>query len=429
VTGSAILDDLRQRDLVRDATDLDGLRRRLDEEPITLYAGFDPTAESLHVGNLVPLLLLRRFQLHGHRPLALAGGATGMIGDPGGRSSERNLLDSATLDRHLAGIKAQLGRLLDFEGDGGNAAGVVDNRDWTAPVGVLDFLRDVGKHMTVNQMLAKESVRARVASEAGISFTEFSYMLLQANDFWWLNEHEGCELQVGGTDQWGNITAGIELIRKRSGRAAHGLTVPLLTRADGQKFGKSVDGAVWLDPSRTSPYAFHQYFVNVDDRDVERFLLQLTFLAVDEVADVVAAHRGRPEDRSAQRVLARELTTLVHGREAAAEAERAARGFTTAVRELDAGELEALAKEIPTAALAAPRLGDPLVNVLVDVGLEPGRGAARRSLEGGGIYVNDERVGPDRVLEKSDLLHERFVMLRRGRKNRLLLVLTDSGPS
>src|SRR4051794_16148095 len=210
---------------------------------MTLYVGFDPTAESLHIGNLVPLLLLRRFQLHGHRPIALAGGATGMIGDPSGRSDERNLLDGPTLDRHLAGITAQLRRLLDFDA-AENAAVLVDNRTWTEPVGVLEFLRDVGKHVTVNQMLAKESVKARVASETGISFTEFSYMLLQANDFWHLNDHHHCELQVGGSDQWGNITAGIDLIRRRSGRAAHGLTVPLITRADGQKFGKSVGGSV-----------------------------------------------------------------------------------------------------------------------------------------------------------------------------------------
>jgi tyrosyl-tRNA synthetase len=428
VPGSAILDDLLQRGLVHDSTDLDELRHRLDQGPITLYAGFDPTAESLHVGNLVPLLLLRRFQLHGHRPLALAGGATGMIGDPGGRSEERNLLDGPTLDRNLAAIKVQLRQLLDFDSPE-NPARLVDNRTWTEPVGVLEFLRDVGKHVTVNQMLAKESIRARVASDAGISFTEFSYMLLQANDFWWLNHHDGCELQVGGSDQWGNITAGIDLIRRRAERTVFGLTVPLLTRADGQKFGKSVAGAVWLDPERTSPYAFYQHFVNVDDRDVERFLLQLTFMDVGEVAAVVEAHRARPEERAGQRRLAHELTALVHGAAAAVEAEQASRGFTRPARELSTEELATLADEIPTAPLHIDQLGQPLAFVLVEAGMEKSRSSARKMIEGGGIYVNDEPAPPERVLEKADLLVERYVMLRRGKKQRLLLVLSDAGPT
>jgi tyrosyl-tRNA synthetase len=427
VPGSAIIDDLLQRGLVHDSTDLVELRRHLDQGPITLYAGFDPTAESLHVGNLVPLLLLRRFQLHGHRPLALAGGATGMVGDPGGRSEERSLLDDETLDRYLAGIKAQLSRLLDFE-TGENAARLIDNRDWTAPIGVLDFLRDVGKHITVNQMLAKESVKARVTSESGISFTEFTYMLLQANDFWWLNEHEGCELQVGGSDQWGNITAGIDLVRKRSERTVFGLTVPLLTRADGQKFGKSVAGAVWLDPGWTTPYEFFQYFVNVDDTDIERYLLQLTFLEVGEVAAVVAEHRSRPEARLAQRRLAVELTTIVHGPGEAANAERASTGFTRPVRDLTPAELDSLASEIPTAALTPAQLGEPLGPVLADVGLVPSRSAGRRALEEGSIYVNDERADRERTLGKDDLLEGRFVMLRRGKKNRVLVVVSDDAP-
>jgi tyrosyl-tRNA synthetase len=424
VTGSAILDDLQQRGLVHDSTDLDALRRRLDDGPVTLYSGFDPTAESLHIGNLVPLLLLRRFQLHGHRPIALAGGATGMIGDPSGRSDERNLLDGPTLDRHLAGITAQLRRLLDFEAVD-NPALLVDNRTWTEPVGVLEFLRDVGKHITVNQMLAKESVKARVASETGISFTEFSYMLLQANDFWHLNEHHDCQLQVGGSDQWGNITAGIDLIRKRNGRAAYGLTVPLITRADGQKFGKSVGGSVWLDAAKTSAYAFFQYFVNADDRDVERFLLQLTLLPVDEVRSVVDEHRQAPERRRAQRRLAEAVTTLVHGEEAAAEAGRAAEGFTRPVAELSAEDLGALAAEIPTASLSSSAVGSALVDVLAEVGLVASKGEARRLMKQGGIYVNDVPVPSDRALLADDIRFDRFVMVRRGRKDRLLLLLAD----
>jgi tyrosyl-tRNA synthetase len=283
----------------------------------------------------------------------------------------------------------------------------------------------VGKHVTVNQMLAKESVKARVASDAGISFTEFSYMLLQANDFWWLCEHEGCEMQVGGSDQWGNITTGIDLIRRRSGRAAYGLTVPLLTRADGQKFGKSVAGAVWLDAERTSPYVFHQYFVNVDDRDVERFLLQMTLLGVDEIESVVAEHRRRPEARSAQRVLARELTTLVHGPAAAAEAEHASRQFTRPVHEMTEAELEGLAAEVTTAPLAPGRLGAPLAVVAADAGLVESRSRARSLLEQGGLSVNGRKAAPDQVLDKDDLLHGRYVMLGRGKQRRLLLVLAD----
>ena len=247
MSGAELIDDLLARGLIQDHTDLDALRARLDEGPLVLYVGFDPTADSLHIGHLVPLLLLRRFQDAGHLPIALAGGATGMIGDPGGRSEERKLLDGATLSRNTAAIKQQLSAFLDFE-PGPFQARLVDNRDWTEPIGVIDFLRDVGKHVTVNYMLAKESVRTRVASEHGISFTEFSYMLLQANDYRWLHENLGCELQAGGSDQWGNITAGIELVRRRHGASVHGLTLPLITRSDGEKFGKSADGALWLDP-------------------------------------------------------------------------------------------------------------------------------------------------------------------------------------
>jgi len=423
VSGSAIIDDLQARGLVHDSTDLDALRRRLDEGPITLYAGFDPTAESLHIGNLVPLLLLRRFQDAGHRPIALAGGATGMIGDPGGRSEERNLLDQETLDRNLAGVTPQLARFLDFA-EGPTQARLVDNRDWTLGVSFLEFLRDVGKHITVNQMLAKESVKARVQSENGISFTEFTYMLIQANDFWWLREHVDCELQVGGSDQWGNITAGTDLIRKRSGKTAFGLTFPLITQADGQKYGKSVAGAVWLDAGRTSPYELYQYFVNTDDRDVERFLLQLTLLPVDEVSAIAAEHAAAPEQRSGQRRLAFEMTALIHGPEAASEAEQASRDFTKAAGDLSADEFAVLADEIPTTAfLLGELLGRDLVDVLVEAQLERSKGAARKIIEGGGIYVNDEPAKPGRTIETGDLRHGRYVLVRRGKKMRHLLVV------
>ncbi len=412
------------RGLVHDHTDLEVLRARLRERPITIYAGFDPTAESLHVGNLVPLLLLRRFQLFGHVPIALAGGATGMIGDPGGRSEERTLLDPETLTRNVAAIERQLEAFLDFS-DGPTQARLVDNRDWTAPMGVLEFLRDVGKHLTVNAMLAKESVRARVDSEQGISFTEFSYMLLQANDFHWLFQNLGCEMQVGGSDQWGNITAGIDLVRKRESVHLHALTVPLITKADGSKFGKTAEGAVWLDAELTSPYAMFQHFLQADDRDVERFLYQLTLLPIETVRSTMVEHTPSPERRYAQRVLARAVTTLVHGEGAAAEAEQASRDFTQPAGERSADDLAALADEIPTTRVDRTRFreGVDLVDLLVETGLASSKGDARRAIEQRGVYVNDSQLDGDTMLSLDSLLHERFLMVRRGKKRRHLVVV------
>ncbi|MCD9623150.1 tyrosine--tRNA ligase [Rhabdothermincola salaria] len=421
MSDAAILDDLLSRGLVHDTTDTDALGARLAEGPIRVYAGFDPTGDSLHVGHLVPLLLLRRFQLFGHQPVALAGGATGMIGDPGGRSTERNLLAADELDRNVAAITSQLTSFLDFEADG-NPALLVDNRDWTARIGVLEFLRDVGKHVTVNTMLAKESVRARVQSEQGISFTEFSYMLLQANDYRHLHETLGVELQVGGSDQWGNITAGIDLVRRTVGAHVHGLTVPLVTRADGAKFGKSTGDAVWLDPHRTSPYAFFQYFVNSDDRDVERFLLQLTLLPLDEIATVMAEHRDAPERRVAQRALAEAVTTLVHGEAAAREAGVASTGFTRAVGDLAVADWEALSGTVPTVALTPDEAGGDLVEVLVTHGVLASKGEGRRLIAQGGLYVNDVAAPEGRRLTSADWHHDRWCMVRRGKKQRHLLV-------
>jgi tyrosyl-tRNA synthetase len=421
VSGSAIIDDLIARGLIQDHTDLDALRQRLDRGPMALYVGFDPSAESLHVGNLVPLLLLRRFQLAGHLPIALAGGATGMIGDPGGRSEERNLLDSDTLDRNTRAITKQLEAFLDFE-PGPQQARLVDNREWTESMSALDFLRDVGKYVTVNYMLAKESVRSRVASEHGISFTEFSYMLLQANDYAWLHEHMDCQLQAGGSDQWGNITAGIDLTRRRSGAAVHGLTVPLVTRSDGEKFGKSLDGALWLDPERTSPYALYQYFVNLPDDDVERYLLQLTLLPVEEARRIAAEHARAPERRAGQARLAWEVCALIHGPAAADEAAAASTGFTSAASTLTAEQLSALSEEIPTThARIANR---NVVDLLVESRLAASKGEARRLIAGGGIYVNDVALSESRALAGDDLLHGRYVMLRKGKRQRHLLVAT-----
>ena len=415
-----IIDDLAARGLIYDSTDLERLRERLSDGPIGVYAGFDPTADSLHVGNLVPLLLLRRFQQFGHRPVAVAGGATGMIGDPGGRSTERNLLDVDTLDRNLAAITEQLARLLDFA-DGPSQARLVDNRVWTAPIGVLDFLRDVGKHITVNTMLAKDSVRNRVESDSGISFTEFSYMLLQANDFKHLHDTMDVELQVGGSDQWGNITAGIDLIRRTSGGHAFGLTVPLVTQADGSKFGKSVDGAVWLAAERTSPYAFYQYFVNTDDRDVERFLMQLTLLTVPAIAGIMAQHLGAPEKRFAQQELARSVTSLVHGDLEAERAVAASRGFTRSAAELDELAWEELATSLPVSELDSSDFGTEFPELLVKYEMVGSKGEGRRLIAQKGVSLNDTPVSEGQTLTEADLLASGWAMVRRGKKQRYLL--------
>jgi tyrosyl-tRNA synthetase len=420
VSTADILDDLTARGLIHDTTERQSLSDRLAEGSVAVYAGFDPTADSLHVGNLVPLLLLRRFQLFGHQPVALAGGATGMIGDPGGRSSERNLLDAETLDQNLSAITPQLELLLDFT-PGPTQARLVDNRSWTAPMGVLDFLRDVGKHVTVNTMLAKDSVKSRVTSDAGISFTEFSYMLLQANDFHHLFKEFGVELQVGGSDQWGNITAGIDLIRRKEGAHVHGLTVPLVTRADGQKFGKSVDGAVWLSPERTTPYAFFQYFVNVDDRDVERFLLQMTLLPLADIAAVMAEHNTDPGQRRAQRALAHAVTALVHGADEADRAAGASQGFTRNTGEFSANEWEQLATSLPLLAVSAADIGRDLVEFLADNGVLASRSEGRRLIAQSGLSCNDVAVTEGRVLETSDFSADGYAMVRRGKKHRFIL--------
>jgi tyrosyl-tRNA synthetase len=416
--GAAILDDLSDRGLIQDTTDDAALRARLEAGPITLYCGFDPTADSLHVGNLVPLLLLRRFQDFGHRPIALAGGATGMVGDPSGRSDERNLLNGETLDNNLEAIKEQLCLLLDI----GGQAQLVDNREWIENVTALEFLRDVGKLVTVNTMLAKESIKSRLDGEQGISYTEFSYMLLQANDFVALHDRNGCELQVGGSDQWGNITAGIDMIRRKAGAHAHGLTVPLVTRSDGAKFGKTADGAVWLSAERTLPYEFHQYWMRTDDRDVERFLLQMTLLPIEGVRDVMAEHLRAPEQRSAQRVLADEVTALIHGPGEVRRANLAA-GALFGGGELDGEALEALRGIVPETELAAETLigEEPVVDLLVATGVCSSKGDARRTVDQGGIRLNGEKI--DDGTTAVTLVDERFVLIQKGKKQRHLAVL------
>jgi len=421
-----ILDDLKWRGLWADCTDEAELSRRLEAGPIVLYCGFDPSANSLHVGNLVPLLALRRFQLFGHHPIPLAGGATGSIGDPSGKTQERQLLTKEVLADNIARVKEQLRRLLDFEAPP-NPARLLDNHDWTAPMSYLDFLRDIGKHFSVNMMVAKESVRARMEDrECGISYTEFSYMLLQAFDFYHLCKEHRCELQIGGSDQWGNITAGTDLIRKKLGRASFGLTLPLITNADGSKFGKTVAGAVWLDPRRTSVYRFYQFWIRTDDRDVIRYLKYFTFLSHAEIDDLERQHLATPEARVAHRALAKAVTDTIHGEAATLEAQRASEIlFGGGLDGISEATFNEIVGEVPTREIDPARLGGaglPLVEALVQAGLCPSKGQARKDIEGGGIYVNNVREAQaTRALVAGDLLFGKHLLLRKGKRNYTVL--------
>jgi tyrosyl-tRNA synthetase len=422
---TSILHELEWRGLVADVAHREELERLLapGAAPITVYAGFDPTADSLHLGTLIGLISLRRFQLAGHRAIALAGGATGMIGDPSGKSAERTLLSEESLQANVAGIERQLRRLLDFE-SATNPALLVNNVDWVRPVSVLDFLRDIGKHFSVNAMMAKDSVKLRM--ETGISFTEFSYSLLQAFDFLHLYETHGCLLQAGGADQWGNITAGIDLIRRKHERMACGLTWPLLTKTDGTKFGKTESGAVWLAAERTSVYRFYQFLVQVEDAQVIQLLRYLTFLSREEIAALEAQHAAAPERREAHKRLALELTTLVHGEEAARDAIRASEilfgGSLEGITEAQFGEVIA---EVPNSTQPLANLRQPgaaLTDVLLAAGLSPSKSQARKDVEAGGVYVNNVRAADaKRVLEAGDLLFGKYVLLRKGKRNYALL--------
>jgi tyrosyl-tRNA synthetase len=417
----SILDELQWRGLVADCTDTAELIKKL-AAPVTLYCGFDPTADSLHVGNLVPLIALRRFQMFGHRPIAVAGGATGSIGDPSGKTQERQLLTAEILNHNISCVKTQLARLLDFETTQ-NPAELVDNASWTRDVSFLDFLRDIGKHFSVNQMVAKESVRARMEDrEAGISYTEFSYMLLQAFDFMVLARDKNCELQIGGSDQWGNITAGIELSRKKLGKQVFGLTLPLITNADGSKFGKTVAGAIWLDPQRTSVYKFYQFWINADDRDVIRYLKYFTFRSQSEIETLEKQHAENPGARVAHKALAKAATDLIHGENATLEAMRASEilfgGELKGVSEKIFAEIvgEVPTKQIERSKLVGPGL--PLVELLVHAGLATSKGQARKDIEGGGVNINNVReAGATRAVTENDLLFGKHVLLRKGKKN------------
>ena len=409
-----IVAEFVSRGLLHDSTDRAELSVRSSGAMLTAYVGFDPTADSLHVGHLLGQIALRRLQLLGHRPLVLAGGATGMVGDPSGRSEERNLLDAEALRHNVTCVKTQLERILDFS-PGSNGALLVDNADWTADVGYLDFLRTVGKYVTVNQMIAKDSVKSRMADGNGLSYTEFSYMLLQANDFRHLCEHVGCEMQLGGSDQWGNITVGIDLIRKTLGRSAYGLTWPLVTKSDGTKFGKTASGAVWLDSKRTSAYQFRQFWMQVSDLDIEMFLPQFSLRPMTEIVGILAEQRERPESRVAQRALAREMTEMVHGHQDADAAEQAADVlFGANPVSASLGALELIAKEVASTSMGRATLHD-LVGVLVTSGLASSNSEARRLLAQRSVRANGEQLDEHVKLDRIDLLHGRWMLLRRGK--------------
>ena len=414
---TTILDELSWRQLIAQSTDIDALAAAAAQPPLTVYCGFDPTAPSLHAGNLVPLLTLQRFQRAGHRPIVLAGGATGLIGDPR-ESGERTMNAADTVAQWSERIRGQLERFVEF--DSSPTGAVVDNNlTWTEPLSAIEFLRDVGKHFSVNVMLDRDTIRRRLDGE-GISYTEFSYMLLQANDFVELHRRYGCSLQIGGSDQWGNIIAGVRLVRQKNGATVHALTVPLVTAADGTKFGKSTGGgSLWLDPEMTSPYAWYQYFVNTADADVIRYLRWFTFLSADELAELDEATATRAHERAAQRRLARELTTLVHGDAATRAVEHASAALfgRGELNQLDEATLAAALRETSVAELS-PGGPDGIVDLLVATGLAASKGAARRNVAEGGVSVNNVRVdSEDWVAGPADFLHGRWLVVRRGKRN------------
>jgi tyrosyl-tRNA synthetase len=422
MTTPGLLADLSARGLIHDSTDAAALEARLNDKAIGVYVGFDPTADSLHVGHLLGQMTLRRFQLAGHRPFPLAGGATGMVGDPSGKSEERNLLDADTLQHNVDSIKSQLANLLDFT-PGQNAATLVNNADWTSNVSALEFLRDVGKHITVNQMMAKDSVKSRLNSENGLSYTEFSYMLLQANDFRHLCATHDVELQMGGSDQWGNIVTGIDLIRKTLQRSAFGATWPLVTRSDGQKFGKTADGAVWLDAKRTTPYQFRQFWIQLPDADALKYLPQYSLASLEEVHALTEEHNAAPEKRVAQRRLASELTSIVHGVEAAQHAEAAADilfGGDPSGASVQA--LQSVAAEVPRTIVSRADLDD-VFGLLSRTGLASSNSDARRTLQQKALRVNGIQLEDGETLASKGFLHDRWILLKKGKTSYHLLEL------
>ena len=417
-----LMDDLRWRNSIAQTTDLDALTGELSKGPISLYLGFDPTAASLHIGNLVALVVLKRFQLAGHRPIPLVGGATGLVGDPSGRNQERTLNDVDLVARWVERIKDQLSGFLEFE-RGSNKAVMANNLDWTSQLSAIDLLRGVGKHFSVNQMLARDSVASRLES-GGISYTEFSYQVMQAYDYLELYRRLGCTLQIGGSDQWGNIVAGVDLIRRVEGKSVHALTIPLLTKADGSKFGKTASGSIWLDPEMTSPYAFFQFFLNSDDRDVISLLKTFSFKRHEELEGIFAVHESNPGSRAAHRALASEVTGYIHGEETARKVEEAAKALfgQSEIRDLDLATLQSAIAELPQVEIGST---DAIswVDAIASSAVVESKSAARRIVKEGGAYINNLKVSDEgKMLEPSDFLHGRVALLRKGKRDLVAVV-------
>ncbi|AQQ52792.1 tyrosine--tRNA ligase [Planococcus lenghuensis] len=411
---NALIEDLKWRGVLYQQTDEEGLEKLLNDEKTALYCGVDPTADSMHIGHIVPLLVLRRFQLHGHQPILLVGGATGMIGDPSGRNEERQLQTTDQIDRNVAGIKKQMEQIFDFKTE--NGAKLVNNRDWIGKMDIIEFLRDYGKLMSVNYMLAKDTIASRL--ESGISFTEFSYTLIQAIDFNHLYDHHSCRIQIGGSDQWGNITSGLEVIRKTHDEEtkAFGITIPLITKADGTKFGKSAGGAVWLDPEKTSPYEFYQFWINTADADVVKYLKIFTFLEREEIEALAQSVEQEPHLRKAQKALAEEMTKLIHGEEALETAIRITNAlFKGDLKALSAAEMKDAFKDVQSVDLA--KEDQNIVELLVHAGVSPSKRQAREDVTNGAISVNGEKIQDlDYTISANDRLEDAFAIIRRGKK-------------
>jgi tyrosyl-tRNA synthetase len=421
----ALIDDLTWRGSIAQSTDRAELEKYLSSPGASLYLGFDPTAPSLHIGNLVALTLLRRFQLAGYKPIALVGGATGLVGDPSGRSAERSLNEADLVADWVERIRKQLEGFLDFTGK--NAAIMANNFDWTAPVSAIEFLRDIGKHFSVNQMLARDSVASRLES-GGISYTEFSYQVMQAFDYLELFRRHNCALQIGGSDQWGNIVAGVDLIRRVEAKSAHALTIPLLAKADGTKFGKTADGAIWLDPTMTSAYALFQFFLNSDDRDVEQLLKTFSFKSRKELEALFESLKTNPGAREAHRELAREVTTLLHGADQAQKVEAAAKALfgQGEIRDLDIETLKSALAELPKASINKAAEIPSWVDLVTSSGVVESKSAARRVIKEGGAYLNNEKItGEDFTPKSSDLLHGQFLLLRKGKRDLVAVEITE----
>lgn len=420
-----LIEELRWRGMIQDM--MPGTEEQLKKEMTTAYIGFDPTAESLHIGSLVPILLLVHLQRAGHKPIALVGGATGMVGDPSGKSQERNLLDEATLNRNVAGVKAQLERYLDFDPAKPNAAEMANNYDWFKTISFIDFLRDTGKHITINYMMAKDSVKKRIEGEVGLSYTEFAYQLMQGYDFWWLYTYKNCKLQMGGSDQWGNITTGTELIRRKAGGEAFAFTCPLITKADGTKFGKTEQGNVWLDLDKTSAYKFYQFWIRASDADAEKWIRIFTFLDKPTVDELLATHQQDPGKQTLQKRLAEEITRFVHGEEELAKAINATEKFfanqSAPAESMSIEDLEGLSGivKIPYAAARLAESPD-VVSFLAETGIFPSKGEARKTVQGGGVSINRHKImAIQETVSAQQLLHDKYILIQKGRKNYYLV--------